>query len=218
MRRKSAALRQSGHIRYFGAPGPAPRLLEDGVELRPAHLELGGVGVDPLDEGVILAGVPAAFERAAIVALAVQIEIEGIFQIDELGMGDRILGQIGGNEDHAFALGQHQIARQHGGAADADGRIDRGQGHVLPGGGIIGAVEPVDVLQLAIFLRVADAGIEDKAGMGMGGDARAQIGADQGAFHDLAEAVGDIHVADREFGDRPAVVAADPALRAFLPR
>src|SRR5581483_2397746 len=169
-------------------------LLQDRVELRPAHLELPGIGVDPLDEVLVLARGPTAFEGAAIGAAPVQVEVEGIFQVDELGMGDRILGQIGRDEDHPFLLGQHQIARQHRGPADADRRVDRGQSHVLPGAGIIGAVQTVHIFQLAIFFRIADAGVEDKAGMGMGGDAGTQIGADQGAFHDLAEAVGHIHV------------------------
>jgi len=37
-------------------------LLENGVELRPAHLELAGIGVDPLHKGVVLGRIPAALE------------------------------------------------------------------------------------------------------------------------------------------------------------
>ncbi len=75
-------------------------------------------------------------------------------------------------------------------------------------GGVVAFVEAVEVGDLAVLLGVADAAVEDEAGVGVGGDAVAQVGADEGAIGDLAIAVGDVDVTDAELVDGPAIVVA----------
>jgi hypothetical protein len=87
------------------------------------------VGVDPFGEGVVFCRVPAAFELAFVLAGAVEFEVEGVLELGELGGGDGLLGEDGGDEDDAVAFGQDEVAGEDGGVADADGCVDGGHGH-----------------------------------------------------------------------------------------
>src|SRR4029078_1316033 len=67
--RQVILLRRAGHTLK-----PLAALLKDGVELGPAHFEFGRVGIDPFHKGRILLRIPAAFERSAIRAPAIELE------------------------------------------------------------------------------------------------------------------------------------------------
>ena len=121
-------------------------------------------------------------------------------RLGEFSRADCLFGEDGGDEDDAVALGQNEISGENGGSADTDRSVDRGEGHIDEAEGIVAAVEAVEVGDLTILFVVPDPGIEDEAGVGVGGNATAEIGADQGAFEDLSVAVGNVDVA--KSGDR----------------
>jgi hypothetical protein len=53
--------------------------------------------------------------------------------------------------------------------------VDGGERHLGPGGGIIAAIEAIEVGDFAVLFGVADAGVEDEAGVSVGGDAVAEV-------------------------------------------
>src|SRR6202000_264273 len=67
------------------------------------------------------------------------------------------------------------------------------------------------IWDFAVFLLVPNAPIKDKAGVGVRGNAVAQVGTDQRSVNDLSHAVCDVHVPNLQFIDRPAVVKANPS-------
>jgi hypothetical protein len=72
--------------------------------------------------------------------------------------------------------------------------------------------EDVEVRQLEDALQVADAAVDDEAGLGPGLDRCRQVVTDEGAVLDLAEEVDDQHVALLQRVDDPGVLAAAPSL------
>ena len=84
--------------------------------------------------------------------------------------------------------------------------------HLLPEGGIIAFIEPIEIGDFTVLLLVSYPAIKDKTSVGMCSDPVAQVGSDQGTVDDLAKAIRDIDVADLQFIDGPAVVSADPPL------
>src|ERR1700748_371944 len=99
--------------------------------------------IDPLCKSVVFGRGPTSFELAAVFAGTVQFEIERILQIRKFRRTDRIFRQSRRNEDDPVTLCEDEVAREHDGAADADGCVDRGQGHISPGGWVIPAIEAV---------------------------------------------------------------------------
>src|SRR5260370_24220012 len=120
------------------------------------------------------------------------------------------------NKNDPVGFSEDEVAGKDGGAADANGSVDGGERHLGPGRGIIAAIEAVEVGDFTVLFGVADAGVEDKAGVGMGRDAVAEVGASQGSFDDLAEPVGHVDVSDLKLVDGPAVISADAAFRLAL--
>jgi len=96
--RQVILLRRAGHTLE-----PPAALLKDGIELGAAHFELAGIRVDPLHKGFVFGPIPAALERSAILSLAVELEVEGVFQLDEFGMGDGVFRKIGRDEKFFLA-------------------------------------------------------------------------------------------------------------------
>src|SRR5439155_11981635 len=189
---------------------------EDRIELCAGHLQFVRMFVDPLGQGIIFCRRPTSFEFGAVLPQAIELEVEGIFEIGEFCRDDCRLGEDGGDKDDAVGFSENKVAGKDGGAADANGSVDRGERHLGPGRGIIAAIEAVEVGDFAVFFGVADAGIEDKAGVGMGCDAAAEVRADQGSFDDLAEAVGHVDVADLKLVDGPAVISTDASFSLAL--
>ena len=136
---------------------------------------------------------------------------EPVAKHDPLGLVDNRLGEVGGNEDHPFALGQDDIAGQHGHVSDADGRVEPHEHHVPDGRRIPSPDERVEALDLGQTLEVADRAVENDAVAGLGEDGVAEVVADQGPVVDLAEAVGDIHITRLESVDGPGVHGPDTA-------
>ena len=174
----------------IGSSGPSRRLLlpfENSVEFGAGHLQFIRMLIDPLGQGIILSRGPTSFKFGAVFPEAVKLEVEGVLEIGELGRDNRLLGEYRRDKDHAVRFGEDKISRKHSGAADADRGVDGGERHLGPGGGIIATIETVEVGDFAVFFGVANAGVKDKPGVGMGGDAVAKIGTNQGTFDDLAD-------------------------------
>jgi len=170
------------------------------------------MGVDPLGKAVILLSIPSPFELCAVFAFAVQFEVVVVLEPGEFSRADRPFGKDCGNEKNPFCLGQNKVPRQHHGPSNTNRGIDRGQLHLRPGGGIVAAIEAVEVGNFPVFLLVAYAGVEHESGMRVRGDAVAEIRTDQGAFNDLAKAIGDVDVPDLQFIDGPHIGSAHPSL------
>src|SRR5260370_2259216 len=165
--------------------------------------------IDQCGQSIILGRGPTSFEFGAVLPQAVQLEVESIFEIGEFRGDDRLLGEDGGYKDHAVGFSEDKIAGEDGGAADANGSVDGGERPLSPGRGIIATIEAVEVGDFAALCGVTDARVEDKAGVGMGSDAAAEVRANQSSFDDLAEPIGHVDVADLEFVDGPTVITAD---------
>src|SRR3954451_8853792 len=99
--------------------------------------------IDPLCKGIVFGGSPTSFKLAAIFAGTVQFEIECILEIRKLRRADCVFRQNRRNENNPIALCEDEVARQYDGPADADGCVDRGQGHISPCGWVIAAVDAV---------------------------------------------------------------------------
>lgn len=108
-------------------------LCEDGVELGLCHFEFVGVLGDPLGESIVLGRYPTTFELGTILALAIELKVEGVLEVGKLRGGDGLLGEDGGNEDDTVSLGENEISGKDDGSADADGCINGGKGHLSPG-------------------------------------------------------------------------------------
>lgn len=110
-------------------------------------------------------------------------------------------------------FGQHHVPGQDGRPPDPDGIVDGGQHHLLDVGRVVPfdpGVEPFDLFQP---FDIPDGTVKDHAVLRFGVDGIAEVIPDQGAVHDLAVAVGDVHVARRQNVDGPGIGPADPAFR-----
>src|ERR1700722_4560030 len=167
--------------------------------------------IDPLGKALVFSRCPAAFELSTVLAFFVEFEVVVIFEARKFRVTDRVFGQDCRDEDHSVRLCENKVSWQHHRSPDTNRRVDRSQFHLRPGRRIIPFVESVEVWDFPILLLVSYAGIEDKPGMGVGGDAVAQVGTDQRAFNDLSKAIGHVHVPKLQLIDRPTIISTDPA-------
>src|SRR5438552_10428234 len=82
---------------------------EDRIELCAGHLQFVRMFVDPLGQGIIFCRRPTSFEFGAVLPQAVQLEVEGIFEIGEFGRDDCRLGEDGGDKDDAVGFSEDEI-------------------------------------------------------------------------------------------------------------
>ena len=137
---------------------------------------------------------------------------EPVAKRDPLGLFDDRLCQVGRDEDHPLALGEHDVAGQHGHVPDADRSVEPHQHHVPDRRGIPAADERVETLDLGEPLEVADRAVEDNPVARLGEDGIAEVVADQGPVVNLAETVGHVHIPALEGVDRPGIHGPDAAL------
>src|ERR1700744_14428 len=125
--------------------------------------------IDVFGKALEFGGGPTTFKLGAVLAFLVELEIVVIHKVGKLGMTHCPFGHDGGDKDNPVGLGQDQVPRQDDGASDADGRVDCGQRHLLPEGGIVTFVETVKVGDLAVLFLISYPAVEDKTSVGVGG-------------------------------------------------
>jgi hypothetical protein len=135
-------------------PARSFRLSQRSVEFSARHFQFFRMLANPFGESIQLRRTPAAFELGPVLAGLIQCEVKLILQVRKLGLDDRRGSQRRRNENHAIALGHHQISRQHHGSADAHRDIDSRQFLLSPGRRVIAAVKPIQIRGFAVFLGV----------------------------------------------------------------
>ena len=96
--------------------------------------------------------------------------------------------------------------------ADPHRRVDGRQRHLLQERGIVSLIKAVEIWNLTVLFLVAYASVKNEPGVGVGGDAVAQVRANQRSINDLAHTIGYVNIADLQLVDRPAIIVADASL------
>ena len=86
------------------------RLSNQLIELASGHFQLVRMRVNPVCKGSVLFCCPSALKLRTIAALPIEIKVERVLQLGELGCAHGLRGENCGNKNHTIRLRQHQVA------------------------------------------------------------------------------------------------------------